>query len=90
MCGVNWPNHQDYRKCPVCLERTDTVIRGAPITFTEAKKLANDAEFERYYAEWDARREGPSPDEIGRQEAKLIFGLEQAYRAKEKATDLSR
>jgi hypothetical protein len=79
MCGVNWPHHSDYEKCPVCLTSTDTVVRGKPITFSEAKKLANEAEFERFYSDWDERRKGPSPDEKGRQEGKAIYELEQAY-----------
>lgn len=83
MCGTNWPHHKSFNRCPVCLEKTDTVVRGKPITFTEAKKLANEAEFERYYAEHDRRRKGPSPEEIGAEEARSIYELDQAFNERE-------
>jgi hypothetical protein len=82
-CGISWPPHKDYRKCPACEQRTVERVKGTALPLNEARTLARKAEFERYYAKHDAARKGPTPDEIGKAEARSIIELERAYGERE-------
>ena len=55
VCGVSWPVHQSYLKCPTCLSGTWLSDR-EPVDLEAAESARKHAEFERYYEEWEVRR----------------------------------
>lgn len=60
-CGVSWPNSSRYSDCPQCLVETDVFPFAACLPVKEAKELADNATFDRFYASWDADRERGEP-----------------------------
>lgn len=50
--------HPDYRVCPVCEEKTSPFRNAEPMAAEEARSIKLHADFERYYSEREARREG--------------------------------
>ena len=51
-CASNWPT--DYETCPVCLEELNYNAARSAMTKAEAKRIANEAAFERaYWNYWD-------------------------------------
>jgi hypothetical protein len=69
----------DYKDCPGCEQPTEVRDSGKSLLLKEAHSLAANARFERFYAEHDAKREGPTPEEIGAAEALAVRELEAAY-----------
>jgi len=51
------------------------------ITYKQAKRLEAEAKFERFYAEHNERRTGPTPEELGAEEARRLLDLERIYQA---------
>jgi hypothetical protein len=81
-CGLSWPPKPDYRKCPVCQEETVTRAKGAAMSMKEARHLARDADFERFYEAREKARVKAgeeSPEEIGAREARDILALEDSF-----------
>ena len=71
-CLTNWPNNPTYAKCPECGDKCDPMANAKPIELAEAKSRARFAAFDREYEKREETREGPTPEEIGRQEAHAI------------------
>jgi hypothetical protein len=73
-CAINYPNSHEWAVCAVCLERTDLLTNEQPITPASARAIARQAKFDRFYEQtWEAKRQGPPPEEIGRQEAEALI-----------------
>ncbi len=77
-CGTDWPTARKYLVCPVCETRTSYLGGPSPITSQEASDIVNHALFDTFYAEHDAKRKGPTPEELGHQDATVILDLERA------------
>lgn len=73
-CAINYPNAFKHAKCYACGANTDVRMDDKP--HENWKQLAHDA----HYTRREAEREGPSPEEIGRQEARTIIELEKQFR----------
>jgi hypothetical protein len=71
-CLTSWPSYPTYAVCPECLERCDPMATAQAITVAEAESRARHAKFDREYEKHDAERDGPSPEELGREEAKRL------------------
>lgn len=80
-CGTDWPSFHEYRVCPRCRERTDAMSNGTPLTLQEASKLKRQLEFERMYEARERSRVGPSPEQLGREEAREILRLDALVRS---------
>lgn len=68
-----------FEECPQCLRKTRYVMMGKALSKEQVRPLVAWARFERFYETWDAAREqkgDPSPEALGRLEAKEIFALE--------------
>jgi hypothetical protein len=72
LCLTNWPATAAYSTCPECLQRTDSMTGAQAIPLDEAQTRAKTATFNREYADREANRDGPSPEELGREEAKRL------------------
>jgi hypothetical protein len=73
-CAINYPNSHEWGVCPVCLERTDLLTNEQPITPSSARAILREAKFNRFYEQtWEAKRQGPTPEERGRREAEEII-----------------
>lgn len=89
ICDRLWPT----RYCPCCLETTIPIEEANPIDSAEAKKIAaRYAEFHRRYLDYDNRREGPTPERLGAQDARdpsdrdrKILELDRTFREREAA-----
>ena len=66
-CGHSWPHGIDYRVCPVCKQSCWIDYAGIPMDEDDARSLANEAEFERYYAEHERKQLIASSVETARQ-----------------------
>lgn len=71
-CKTDWPNYPTYAVCPECLDRCDPMANAKGIPVDEAESRARHAKFDRQYTKREETREGPTPEEIGQQEAKLL------------------
>lgn len=79
ICAVNYPQTYHYAVCPVCQERTSPITNETPMSPASARAIAENANFERYYEQThEAKRTGPDPEELGRQDAAEILALERA------------
>jgi hypothetical protein len=75
-CGINWPNFLEHSTCAKCGGKTDLIGNQPPMSLAEASSLKRELEFARYYDEREAAREGPSPEQKGREEAATIIALD--------------
>lgn len=71
-CGLDFPNLSAFTTCPKCEGKLDRITNGKPMTQLEANHLIAEFKFERFYADYDKRRNGPSPEEVGVAEAKKL------------------
>lgn len=74
-CGVRWP--EGWARCPACLRMT-AFVRREP---DRSKYQACEADFERRYAEREAKRVAQgylAPEGIGKREAEEIIRLERS------------
>jgi len=79
-CNSEWPKDKAYAKCPRCQVMCRTAVTASVMTNGEAKQQLNHITFQREYRLRDEKRERlgrPTPEEIGRQEARK---LAQAWR----------
>ena len=67
-CQITWPNLWDFRYCPQCEQKT-RYATGEPLDQVEAARLQLRAQFRVYYAERECHREGPTPEQVGVEEA---------------------
>lgn len=58
-----------YRQCPICSTRCKVRYGAEPISPERARKLARAYEFERFYTRRERQRSGPTPEELGSQDA---------------------
>lgn len=75
-CSLNWPSFLEYRTCPKCGRRTEEQAASKPMSLAAAASLKRELDFAKYYEEHDARRQGPSPEHRGREEARTIIELD--------------
>lgn len=69
-CGTNWPYYRTFDICPECGVACRSAATPRVLTSGEAKTRLLRIEFERYYAARETFRTGPTPEEIGRAEAR--------------------
>lgn len=69
-CRRRWPWDTSYRECPICEVQTRPTM-GNGMTAGQAKAAVRAAAFESFYLEREGQREGPDPEELGRQEARV-------------------
>jgi hypothetical protein len=63
-CGHSYPHHIDFRICPVCKLSCWIDYAGVPMDEDDARQIANEAEFERYYAAHEERKLAAAVAEI--------------------------
>lgn len=68
-CLTNWPHYRSFRTCPECRVPCRSAVAPKVLTAAQAKSRILHAEFLRYYRARELYRHGPSPEEVGRQEA---------------------
>lgn len=82
-CKTNWPYFQSFKVCPECAIPCRTAATTKVMTSQEAQKRVKTLAFIRYYELRETEREGPTPEEIGVEEAQAemaeIRQLKQAY-----------
>ncbi len=84
LCLTEWPagsiKHKEkvyeFKRCPECGEATWSSATGQAIPHAEAVARSLRAAFERFYDARERKRQGPSPEELGSQEAREIIALE--------------
>lgn len=62
-CKVDWPNDQEYARCPECL-RVTFVMPCQSIALAVARSRKAHADFERFYQEREAERVPARVDEL--------------------------
>lgn len=77
-CSLNWPNQSKFKNCPGCGEETSLLSNETPLPLPEAMSKAKHLAFERLYDERERARSGPSPEELGREEARVLVDLDRA------------
>lgn len=81
-CAVNFPNSHEWSVCPVCLGTTSLLTNETPMTPSSARAITRQAKFDRFYEQtWEAKRQGPTPEERGRREAASIIEAARQIRA---------
>lgn len=75
-CDRCWPYTKPYGTCPVCRVTCRTTTTNQPMTQERAKYELKAIEFNAFYAQREARRGGPSPEELGRREARTLIELD--------------
>lgn len=68
-CKTNWPYYSSFKVCPDCAIPCRTAATTKVLTAQEAQSRVKRLAFIRYYAERELQREGPTPEEIGLEEA---------------------
>lgn len=68
-CKSNWPYFSSFKVCPDCGIPCRTAATTRVMTSQEAQKRVKTLAFIRYYEQREAKREGPTPEEIGLEEA---------------------
>lgn len=77
-CSRRWPYVKNFGVCKVCRVSCRTSQVGEPMSQDEARFELKKLEFNRRYAEREAKRVGPSPEDVGRAEAQLLIDLDKA------------
>lgn len=72
-CGILFPAQAKFAKCLGCGRPTDTFY-GSEEDEDWLQKAWNS-----YYGIYDASRQGPSPDDVGKEEGRRLMRLELAY-----------
>lgn len=75
-CGTSWPHDRAYESCPRCRTVTRVSTIRKALTAEQAKLEVRRIEFERFYDSRELERQGPSPEQRGREEARLIIELD--------------
>lgn len=69
-CKTNWPYYRPFQICPECAIPCRTAATTRVMTGQEARRRVNTLAFIRYYERRELEREGPTPEEIGEEEAR--------------------
>lgn len=69
-CRTCWPHYRSFATCPECRVVCRSAVTPRVLTADQAKKRILNVEFLRYYNAREAYRVGPTPEEIGRREAR--------------------
>lgn len=69
-CKSNWPYYQSFKVCPQCAIPCRTAATTRAMTGQEAQRRVKTLAFIRYYQQRELEREGPTPEEIGLEEAR--------------------
>lgn len=69
-CEVEYPPAFLFAECPSCEVETELELHGDPIPFSAAETIEKRALFDRFYERYDANRKGPTPEELGSEDAK--------------------
>lgn len=77
-CGRKWPYAKPFGVCGVCRTSCRTSQVGEPMSQEQARFELKKLEFNRRYAEREAKRVGPSPEDVGRAEARALIELDKA------------
>lgn len=57
ICSLDWPDSDHYDECPQCEEDTRRFSNASPMPDDEAKSLRLHLEFDKFYDEWDAKKD---------------------------------
>ena len=68
-CKTNWPYFSSFKVCPECCIPCRTAATTKVMTSQEAQRRVKTLAFIRYYEQREAEREGPTPEELGIEEA---------------------
>lgn len=80
--GTYWPALVEFRTCPECGGETYGVVGIQPISREEAERRVKQAEFDRWYlGTWERERTGPTPEEKGAEEARIVIDLDRRLEA---------
>lgn len=79
-CRRAWPYTKAFGICPEC-RVTCRSATAVPMTGESAKVELGRVKFNRWYQDREAKRVGPSPEELGRQEAGAIIEAERVAHA---------
>lgn len=78
-CSLYWPTHLNLSSCLECDGRL-FISDGEPMSDEEVNRRKLTAEFNEWYEQREAQRNGPTPEEIGAEEARAEL---ERYRALE-------
>lgn len=68
-CRTRWPHSRPFSTCPECGIKCRSAVAPRVLTAGEAKSRLNRVAFIRFYRDRELARRGPTPEEIGKQEA---------------------
>lgn len=74
-CGTRWPHVRTYSSCPECRVVCRSLVAPRVLTDKQAKSRLKQIEFIKYYEAREAFRNGPTPEEIGREEGRREAAL---------------
>lgn len=77
-CARKWPFAKPFSVCKVCQVRTLTSQVGEPMSQEAAKYELKLMRFNAFYARREAARVGPSPEDLGKDEAQRLIDLDRA------------
>lgn len=80
-CDRLWPYTGQFSTCPICKVRARTSTVGVAMSLREAEMELRRFRFAQHYRRREAARSGPSPEELGRRDAREILELEARFRA---------
>lgn len=69
-CRTAWPHYRSFSSCPECRVACRSTMTPRVLTAGEAKTRILRIEFIRYYEAREKFRLGPTPEELGRREAR--------------------
>lgn len=86
-CAVDWPTtkirldgkYWDFQQCPKCGEPTWVGQNIDPLSTADAAREMLRHWFNEFYDAWDEARVGPTPEDVGRAEAREIWDLERHF-----------
>lgn len=69
-CRTCWPHYRSFASCPECRVACRSAVTPRVLTAGQAKTRILHLEFLRYYEAREKFRLGPTPEELGRKEAR--------------------
>jgi len=69
-CRTCWPHYRSFSSCPECRVTCRSTVTPRVLTAQQAKTRILRIEFIRYYEAREKFRIGPTPEELGRAEAR--------------------
>jgi hypothetical protein len=86
-CRTRWPHTRRFSSCPECRVVCYSNVVPRSLTEREADSRLRRLEFVRYYRARENFRTGPTPEEIGRAEAKIEAAKIRAEKLTQNAKD---